>query len=114
MSVVIKINESSEYLSKFDIKKLYITIGAEKTMFYNFKRNLKGVGEPGANNKILAVSKRHPLVFEGTDFALVTTEVLASSRTVASLVDYVRKGLLNVLIDGAEATVDEIVNYGKA
>ena len=115
MAVEIQINEASPKFAGLDMRHVSIVIGAvgQSPMFYNFKRADTHVGNAGTNNKMLVVSKLHPLVFENQDFALMATndDSFYASRTLSPLVDYMRKGLIKVFKDTVEQTPDQIQNY---
>lgn len=115
MAVEILINEASPKFAGLDMRHVSLTIGAvgQSPMFYNFKRSNSHAGDPGTNNKMLVVSRGHPLVFENQDFALMATndDSFYASRTLSPLVDYMRKELIIVKKDGAVQTPEEIQNY---
>lgn len=115
MAVVINIDDTNPVFSGLDMKHISLVIGAvtQAPMFYNFKRRLGAIGETGTNNKILAVSKDFPLVFENEEFALLGTskDPYSASRTLSLLLDYMRKGLLIVTKDGAPQSPTDILNF---
>lgn len=115
MAVVIKINESSPTFAGLDPKHIALVVGAvsQPPMFYNFARHAYGaVGDVGTNNKILAVSKTYPLVFENHDFTLLGSEdPYHATRTLSLLIDFMRKNLVIVEKDGVPQTPEQILAF---
>jgi len=115
MAVVITINDTSPVFAGLDMKHVAIVIGAVSMppMYYNYKRNTAGaVGDVGTNNKILAVSQAFPLTFENRDFTLLGSEdPYHASRTLSLLIDFMRKGLVNVTKDGVAQTPEQVLTF---
>lgn len=115
MAVVITINDTNPVFAGLDMKHISLMIGAvsQPPMFYNFARHVHGgVGEVGTNNKILAVSKAFPLVFENHDFTLLGSEdPYHATRTLSLLIDFMRKNLVIVTKDGAPQTPEQILTF---
>jgi hypothetical protein len=115
MTVEISINESSPKFTGLDMKHVSLVIGSvsQSPMFYNFKRAKGAVGNAGTNNKMVTVSKAHPLVFEDHDFALIATtkDPFYASRTLSPLIDYMRKDLIIVKKDGVALTPEEVHTF---
>jgi len=115
MAVVIRIDETSPQFAGVDMKHVSLVVGAvsQPPMFYNFKRHVNGgIGDVGTNNKILAVSKAFPLVFDNDDFTLLgSQDPYHASRTLSLLVDFMRKGLVIVEKDGAAQTPEQVLAF---
>lgn len=115
MAVVIRINETSPTFTGVDMKHVSLVVGAvsQPPMFYNYKRHsFGGVGDVGTNNKILAVSKTYPLVFDNDDFTLLgSQDPYHASRTLSLLVDFMRKGLIIVEKDGVAQTPEQVLTF---
>jgi len=115
MPVVIKINEASPTFSGLNLKHVSLVVGAvsQPPMFYNFARRTYGnVGDVGTNNKIFAVSKAYPLVFENHDFTLLgSQDTYHACRTISLLIDFMRKSLVIVTKDGVLQTPEDILAF---
>ena len=115
MAVVITINDTSPVFAGLDMKHVALVVGAvsQPPMFYNFARHAySGVGSVGSNNKILAVSKAFPLVFENHDFTLLGSEdPYHATRTLSLLIDFMRKNLVIVTKDGVPQTPEQILTF---
>jgi hypothetical protein len=115
MAAVIAINPANPMFAGLNMKKVSIVIGAvsQPPMFYNFKRNNVGiVGDAGTNNKLLSVSVGWPLVFEDADFTLLgSQDPYHASRTLSLLIDFMRKSILTVTIDGVVQTPEQVLAY---
>jgi len=115
MAVVIRIDETSPTFAGVNMKHVSLVVGAvsQPPMFYNFKRHVAGgVGDVGTNNKILAVSKAFPLVFDNDDFTLLgSQDPYHACRTLSLLVDFMRKGLVLVEKDGVAQTPEQILAF---
>lgn len=115
MAVVITINDTSPVFAGLDMKHVALVVGAvsQPPMFYNFARHTySGVGSVGSNNKILAVSKAFPLVFENHDFTLLGSEdPYHATRTLSLLIDFMRKNLVIVTKDGVPQTPEQILAF---
>lgn len=115
MAVVIKINEANPFFADIDLKHFSMIIGAvsQPPMYYNFQRHtFGGVGDVGTNNKILAVSKAFPIVFENRDFTLLGSEdPYHASRTLSLLIDLMRKDLVIVTKDDVVQTPEQVLTF---
>lgn len=115
MAVVITLNDTAPLFAGTDLKNVSLVIGAvsQPPMYYNYARHTYGaVGGVGTNNKILAVSKAFPLVFENHDFTLLGSEdPYHACRTLSLLIDLMRKGLVIVTKNGVPQTPEQILTF---
>jgi len=113
--VVIEVNPANPIFAGLNMKKARVVIGAvsQPPMFYNFYRNNVGyVGEVGTNNKILDVSASRALTFEDSDFTLLgSQDPYHASRTISLLIDFMRKNVLIVTINGVVQTPEQVLAY---
>lgn len=74
------------------------------------------IGQPGTNHKQFAIRGDYPIRFVAEDFALLgnaapSPDSYQASRVIASLVDMVRRQILNVTHNGVLLTAEQVLSF---
>lgn len=116
--IQIKLNPAYGPFVGQNLAKIRVVVGSNWfAHFYNYKKyplDFPTIGESGTNQFILSITGSRPIFFEDKDFGFLGSmdkDTLEASRSLALIVDYVRKGVLIVDKDGVVLTADQIAVF---